>query len=256
MKQSRSPRDRRRFWRTVLYWVAAAIAVVLLVIGVRIWLGLQPHQPHASSSGSATVLNDCMNNTVPFANPTTTPTRETEQNAVAYLESPGRTKCYESLVPKAGAIITDALDRNQDNKFRTVQRYAAVTNDVSKYQGWGFISTADHSIYAYVWWNNGKIDYKDHPISQIGIRNSDITTPCMVQLLGHREAPLNYWTVTTITEYGVTKVGNTDGIRGNPWSADHYSPTSVAELAQLDAEVYTLLDLDMSSWFGRNWYQA
>jgi hypothetical protein len=249
--------DRRRRVRIVIYWVAALLALVALVVGVSIWLDLQPHATNNSGSAS-TLLDDCVNKATPLASPTVTPTRtsESEQNALKYLKAPGRTKCYDSLVPKAGAIIADALDRNQDNKFRTVQRYAAVTNDVSKYQGWGFISTADHSIYAYVWWNNGKIDYKDHPISQIGIRNSDITTPCMVQLLGNREAPLNYWTVTTVTEYGVTKVGNTEGIRGNPWSADYYSPTSVAELAQLDAEVYTLLDLDMSSWFGRNWYQA
>jgi hypothetical protein len=181
--------------------------------------------------------------------PTTpdTSTPSVQDPILTYLKSPQRTKRYETVMDKAGALIAKGL---MVGKFGKVDKYDDNKNDLRPgYVGYGGIETTPypHTTFAWVYWRNGQIDYR-HPILGLSIcYGHDLST--LVQIDSPTGTGDGFWNVS---------LGQTNGTRetstpGGPVSGTFYSPQSLVEFQQFDDQALGQFAANMAYWFGSGW---
>lgn len=167
-----------------------------------------------------------------------------EEQAMAYLQSYERNRAYNDVVPIAGRAIAQALDNGD---FGAVKQYNDLKEPLSaNYVGEGGISTKDNSVFAWVWWNKGKIDYSK-PINQLSITRGDNLT---LSAFGPQKYQ-PYWDVSTIDSDELLTVMDPEFVHGSSTTEVDWTE-SVDEVDKLDKLVYNQLieemDRQLPSW--------
>jgi len=192
--------------------------------------------------------------TAPAAAPQpTTDTAQTVQQALSYLQNPSRAAQFESVVSKAGPIIAKAL---MSGLFGKVDKYDEYKTPLQPgYVGWGGIMATNRTAFAWVYWNNGSIEYQK---GITGISITDVTgdPASNVTIYAPDPATMPYWSEGLALSKNLTETADTTAIQdpqvNNPDSGFMSAPT-LDELKQLDTNALNRLQVNMRSRFGNTW---
>jgi hypothetical protein len=181
---------------------------------------------------------------------------------LSYLRSSERVQRFQTVVPKAGILIAQAL---QAGKLGPVFRYNDEKTALQPGQvGYGGIQSNNHAGFAWVYYKaDGSIDYSK-PITQISITNVNANPATNVQIMSPMEPVSNsdgfgtYWEVFKALDKNITEIGDTINLdlpnaKPNANDKKFYYPYTLQEFKQLDVEAFDQLDANMVSRFGAGW---
>jgi hypothetical protein len=233
--------------RTTAGFLSAVAITGILLSGCTDHTTATPARPAATVAPCPPVPQDYIGNT--------------ENDAVAYLSSPGRAACFKSLAPKAGALIAQRL---QAGKFGKVKRYDEYKNDLpAGYVGWGGISTLDNEKFTWVYWDgSGNIDYAK-PIIDLSLNNVSNSPATGVHISGpDGETPSgdfgSYWAVSKNTSTVLIQVTDATEFGNKTFHASSLKsgislPVTINGLEDLDNQALDQFRANMAGWFGPSW---
>jgi hypothetical protein len=227
--------------------VATLITAAALSLGLTACSGDAP-----SSSTSAPQATAAAPKTTPT--PAATKTSETptsytdaadEQKKVHdYLVSPKRSKRIQSLIAKIGPKFARDL---YNDKFGPI-----LEDDLTGYTGWTSLVTLDQHFYAWVWVNNGTIDFSQ--VTSIRMRNkrkestSEVLFVPPTTLPGGESSTGNgeeYW---RLVSYHGDVEQSTDMMKVKDPTLTFAGPTNLKEVTALTEEVIAQTEADWASW--------
>lgn len=166
---------------------------------------------------------------------------------MAYLYSAERIKRFQSVVPRAGIAIAEAL---MAGRFGPIWKYNADGDKGPLRRDWIVVEAQTSNAYAFVFWQPAtqSIDYSK-PIIEIGLTDLAGSRTTKVELLGPLTSS-SCWSVALASSAQVTGLTNIENSNSTP---DPIYPTDLNGLKQLDNKAFTQFAKNMHSWFGGDW---